>query len=128
MLCSLLRPYARRLRHLVEKYWQLGTWRHTFTANWCLCGYGFTCVPKVDAVSDDVLDVDVNLPLVGSETKLVPNEKESFLGKVAAGVQVVSVPRGPLFNADVSEDVCLEFFVLEDAAGWVAEGATAFGK
>ena len=93
-----------------------------------MCGYGFACVPKVDAVSDEVLDVDVNLPLVGSETKLVPDEKESFLGKVAAGVQVVSVPRGPLFNADVSEDACLEYFEPEDAAGRVAEAATAFGK
>ena len=53
-------------------------------------------MPKVEEVSEDVFEVEVNLPFVGSEKKLVPDEKESFLDKDGAGVQVVSKLRGVL--------------------------------
>jgi hypothetical protein len=39
----------------------------------------------INEVSDEVFDVDVSFPCVGSVTKLIPDEKESFLVRDDAG-------------------------------------------
>lgn len=61
----------------------------------------------MDEVKEEVLDdgvVAVVRPLMLSVAKLIFEEKESFFCSAGAGVQVVSLLRGVLFSADVSEE------------------------
>lgn len=82
----------------------------------------------IDDVSEDVFEVDVSLPFVGSVAKLVPDENESFLGRDYAGVQVASLLQGALLRADMRDDVCFAFFALAGAVSVGDDPATAFGK
>ncbi len=63
--------------------------------------------PAEDEVREDVFEVEVARPKVCSVAKLVPDEKDSFLGNAAAGVQVASVLLGVFARAEVREDTGL---------------------